>query len=231
MPITFPSSPAEGDTYTLSNRTWIYNGTKWQLATTSTAINITTDVTVSASEPTSPSDGQLWMDSDDGKLYTYYNGSWNQTGGAAVGAGAGEIQYNTSGDLDASNDLKFDGTGLFTNNVYATGDIVTSYSDITLKEKVSDVIDAVERVMNIETLMYKPNSTARGLGIDHGTQIGVSAQSVEKQLPEVVTNSPIDSKYKTVRYERIVPLLIEAIKEQQREIMEIRKTLDGLQDQ
>ena len=52
--------------------------------------------------------------------------------------------------------------------------------------------------------------------------MGVSAQSVQAILPEIIAPAPIDSKYLTVRYEKLVPLLIEAIKEQQLQIDELR---------
>jgi hypothetical protein len=54
-----------------------------------------------------------------------------------------------------------------------------------------------------------------------GHDVGVIAQEIEKVLPEVVTTR--DNGYKAVKYEKIVPLLIEAIKEQQEQIDELRK--------
>ena len=68
-------------------------------------------------------------------------------------------------------------------------------------------------------MLYHANETAVALGYDASVlEVGVTAQSVQKVQPEVVVPAPIDEKYLTVRYEKLVPLLIEAIKELKAEV-------------
>jgi len=51
------------------------------------------------------------------------------------------------------------------------------------------------------------------LGYEKRREVGISAQDVQKILPEIIHKAPIDDKYLTIDYERLIPLIIEAIKE------------------
>ena len=59
-----------------------------------------------------------------------------------------------------------------------------------------------------------------------GSDIGVIAQEIEEILPEIVQTR--DSGMKAVKYEKIIPLLIEAIKDQQKQIEDQQKQIDEL---
>jgi hypothetical protein len=97
--------------------------------------------------------------------------------------------------------------------IYATGNITAYYSDDRLKTRLGDIDDALGIIDKIDAFYYEANETAKGLGYEAVREVGVSAQSVQKVLPEVVAPAPIDAEYLTVRYERLVPVLIQAIKE------------------
>jgi hypothetical protein len=113
-----------------------------------------------------------------------------------------------------------------TGEIRATNNVTAFYSDERLKTKTGDIENALDKVCQIETMLYHANETAVALGYDASIQeVGVTAQSVQQVQPEVVVPAPVDDKYLTVRYEKLVPLLIEAIKELRAEIAEIRAEL------
>lgn len=107
--------------------------------------------------------------------------------------------------------------------ITATGEITAYYSDERLKTNVSKIDSALEKVMAINGYTYDSSELAESLGLPkHMDQIGLLANEVEAVLPELVTQSGI-AGYKTIRYDKVVSVLVNAIKEQQAMIEELRK--------
>lgn len=117
---------------------------------------------------------------------------------------------------------------LVDNQIAATGNITAYYSDERLKTKTGGIDNALAKVLDLDGFTYVENDLARSLGYTNkNQQVGVSAQAVKAVLPEAVALAPVDyetledgtiisksgENYLTVDYSRIVPLLIEAIKE------------------
>ncbi|HMA78997.1 MAG TPA: tail fiber domain-containing protein, partial [Candidatus Paceibacterota bacterium] len=120
--------------------------------------------------------------------------------------------------LGTSDDVRFDSLGIGTTasgvsgEIRATGDITAHFSDDRLKTKLGVVADALDKVNLLEGFYYEPNDTAVELGYERKRMVGVSAQSVQNVLPEAVKTAPISDEYLTVQYEKLVPMLIEAVK-------------------
>ena len=110
-----------------------------------------------------------------------------------------------------------------TGEIRATADITAGYSDDKLKNREGNIQSALDKVSSLNGFYYTANEIAQQLGYSSKRQVGVSAQEVQNVLPEVVVPAPIDETYLTVQYEKLVPLLIEAIKELKAEIDELKK--------
>ena len=152
----------------------------------------------------------------------------------------GTIAANSSGTVRVNANIQFGGTSasLFVSNttarigvggvtnpqaplhvqgaVYATGDITAYYtSDQRLKNNIIKIDDALEKVRWLNGVKFEWNKDAISNLVDVGPKpdkdIGLLAQDVEKVFPEVVTTRA--DGYKAVDYSRLVPVLIEAIKE------------------
>ena len=102
--------------------------------------------------------------------------------------------------------------------IIATDNITAYYSDERLKTKLGPIVDPLLKVTMLSGFYYEANEIAQALGYKVKKEVGVSAQEVMEVQPEVVAPAPIDNNYLTVRYERLVPLLIEAIKELKTEV-------------
>jgi len=103
----------------------------------------------------------------------------------------------------------------------AKNDVVAfSTSDKRLKDNITPIDSALDKVSKIQGIEFDWIPTP-GVHGNEGHDVGVLAQEVEAVLPEVVTTR--DNGYKAVKYEKIVPLLIESIKELKAEIEELKK--------
>lgn len=113
----------------------------------------------------------------------------------------------------------FTGNQTITGSVSATGDI-TAYasSDSRLKDNVSPIKSSLEKITQIGGYEFDWNSKSEYNGTH---DVGVIAQEIEKVLPEVVVER--SNGYKAVRYEKIVPLLIQSIKELKDEVEKLKR--------
>jgi len=111
-------------------------------------------------------------------------------------------------------------------NVYAKGDVVayqsTNMSDVRLKKDIKPIVSALDKVKNLNGVSFTWKK-------DNKKSIGFIAQEVEQVLPELVdTNPAIDDptkEYKSVNYSNIVAVLVEAVKDQQKQIDELKKII------
>jgi hypothetical protein len=139
------------------------------------------------------------------------------------------ISFGLGSDTTANVSIRTNGTTRCTidtsGNLGVTGDVISNFSDMRLKNVSGPVLSALDKVSKINTFYYTPNKMALSIGADNEmkTRIGVSAQQMQEILPEVVFDSPLGQGYITVQYERIVPLLIEAIKELKAEVDRLNK--------
>ena len=117
-------------------------------------------------------------------------------------------------------------------NAVVTGDITAYYSDERLKTFKGKITEPLDKIKQLNGYYFVENELAKSLGYDNDKlQVGVSAQEVEKVLPEIVTKAPIDHKYKTVWYQKLTPLLIEGMKEQQEQIEKQQEQIEKQQEQ
>jgi len=133
------------------------------------------------------------------------------------------LNQNTTGSAatftSTSQNSQFNSIGVGTaasstaGEIRATNNITAYYSDDRLKTKLGNIQNALDKIKTLSGFYYEANQTAQDLGYEVMREVGVSAQQVQAVMPEVVVPAPIDEKYLTVRYEKLIPLLIEAIKE------------------
>ncbi len=186
----------------------LYHNNAKKLDTTATGIDVNGTVTATA-----------FSGSLSGNISQFTNNSGYLTqvtsGGATTISAGNGIGLNTgNGTITMS--------GSFSGNFSATGNITAFSSDSRLKNFKGKIENALDKVDKLNGYYYEWNDVAKGIDAEafqEGIAVGVNAQEVEEVMPEVVTQAPIvdihnlDTDYKTVYYDKLVPLLIESIKE------------------
>jgi hypothetical protein len=165
--------------------------------------------------------------------FQYYNGGSPNTRiyfdviNSRIGIGTSpSYALDVSGSARISNSLGVGTTPSGTaGEIRATDNITAYYSDERLKTKLGPIENPIEKVKSLSGFYFEANETAVALGYQKKREVGVSAQEVQAILPEIIAPAPISDEYMTVRYEKLIPLLIEAIKDQQKQIDELKALL------
>jgi hypothetical protein len=165
---------------------------------------------------------KAYLESNNNDLNLFAEGASSILAFGTVGAERGRFSSTGGFSVGTTSDP---GAGA----IYATGNITAFFSDQRLKTVSGKIENALDKVKSLSGVYYTMNDVAKANGYDSDeTQVGVLAQEVEAVLPEIVKAAPFDldehgnsksgENYKTVQYEKLVPLLIEAIKELKAEV-------------
>lgn len=126
--------------------------------------------------------------------------------------------------------------------IRATGNITSAYSDERVKDQIQVISNALTKVKSLTGFTYQINALGKSFGlVDEGRQVGISAQKAQQVLPEVVKLAPFDTDYDenknqfsksgenylTVQYEKLIPLLIEAVKELDEKLEDVKALIKG----
>ena len=139
----------------------------------------------------------------DGSDLTIVAGDVKITAGS-LAVGGNIVNSATNGRIDASNDI-----------------VSFSVSDRRLKENINNIQNPIEKILKLNGVEFdwiKEHYEIHGY---EGNDVGVIAQELRDTLPQALRTN--DTGYYAVRYEKIIPLLIECIKELNNEIKTLKE--------
>ena len=126
----------------------------------------------------------------------------------SLSVGSSAPQSATAGRIDAANDI-----------------VAFSTSDLRLKGNIKNIDDSLSKLLSLNGVEFEWKEEHKDVHGYSGKDIGVIAQEIKDVLPEAVRTN--DSGYLSVRYEKIVPLIIEALKEQQKQIEALKSIINN----
>ena len=143
---------------------------------------------------------------------------------AALRVTGGGIQASVTGTANFGHAIVGGGSATF------SGDVIANTSDKRLKTNIVNIDSPLEKISKINGVYFNWNELAKEL-TDKNTEIrevGFIAQEVQMILPEIIKPAAFDlllksgQNYLTIQYEKIVPLLVEAIKQLKKELDELK---------
>jgi hypothetical protein len=120
-------------------------------------------------------------------------------------------------------------------DIQCYGNVTAFYSDKRLKNIEGKIENPLDKIQKLNGVYYTQGEVAESLGYDKNDtrQVGLIAQEVQEVLPEIVSIAPVDNDgqggsktgedYLTIDYSKVVPLLVECIKELKQEIEELKR--------
>jgi hypothetical protein len=187
-------------------------------------------------------------DNGTGNLYyrggtqTFQNGAGSKTMLVLNSANSVDLNYNNStkfqttntgisvtGNVVPSGNISGSSTSHLTmgqisssGDVVADGDVVAyNSSDVRLKDNIEVIKGSLDKIDGIRGVEFDWNDKSPGWAQERGHDIGVIAQEVQKIIPEIVVERK--NGYLGVDYKRLVPLLIESVKELRQEVNDLKK--------
>jgi len=200
----------------------LYNDNSVKLATSSTGITVTGNITNASGDFTLDVAGDISLDADGGDILFKDGGTTiatlsNTSSDFVITTGVQDKDFIIKGDDGGSAitaltlDMSAAGAATFNNDV-------TAFSDRRLKTDIKNIKNALPKVMQMQGVYYKRNDVE-----DAREQVGVIAQDMEAIVPEVVLTADDEMQTKSVDYGKLCAVLIESIKELKAEIDELKK--------
>ena len=209
------------NTVTITNTQWGYLGAFNQgLATTNNVtfndLVVAGNLTVQGTETTLNTSELIVQD----KLISVASGSTNSSEANGAGLHISGADESITWDHGNSRFNISDDTHIV-GNLSATADVIAyQSSDERLKNNITKISGPLQKINAINGYTFDWDEEKQN--IYKGRDYGVIAQEIERVAPELVNTR--DNGYKAVKYEKLVPILIESIKELKREIDELKKS-------
>lgn len=113
--------------------------------------------------------------------------------------------------------------------IKSSADVIAFASDKRLKENIINIENPLQKIKQLRGVYFDWKDKTKELGFIPPTmknEIGMIAQEVEAVIPQAIDTAPFDNsykgtdreKYKTIKYDRLIPLLVECVNEQQKQI-------------